>query len=244
MKNITFFLMVLFSIITPAPVQAGGGGMGIGGATETTQMMNNMELAQQYAKQLQQYATQLQQYQVMLQNLMKNNGGAMSTDIQGMISQMGGIMSAEQSMGSTMAQIDGNFAQRYKNPTAQNYSDRFNTWTVTSQDTLGASMKSAGLRRDSFASETERLNALYEKSQSSGDGNGGEVAAIQQLSGIATAQVQQTQALSALMVDHNEAAGAWMATQNAKEKALYDANNKVMRIAPREMPTPTPWRKK
>ena len=56
----------LFIGITPYhPAIASGA---VAGATEPTQIANNVELVLQYAKQVEQYATQLQQYRDQLQN--------------------------------------------------------------------------------------------------------------------------------------------------------------------------------
>lgn len=211
MKKILFLLCFLIS----APSMAGGGG-GFAGATELTQIRNNAELALQYAQQLTAYSTQLNQYQAQLQNLARNPSSQMGTDVNRMINGIGGIMTAGNSIGGTMASIDQKFGQTFNSPTALKFSDRFKQLTSTSTDTLGASMRAAGLHRDAYATDATALQALYDRSQSSD----GTVAAVQQLSAINTMQIQQTQGLKDLIATQNVASSTWMAAQEAKSKQL------------------------
>lgn len=208
------------------------GGEAAGGATEVTQIMNNVELANQYAQQVQQYATQLQQYQAQLQDLKLNPTSIMGFDVQKLVNGIGGVMSAGQSVGGTMAQIDGNFAKKFKSPLAGSFSENFKTWTTSSQDTLGAAMKAAGLHRDAFANDTAALAALYNKTQTSQ----GTVAAVQTLSEVNVMQVQQMQKLQDLIATQNVASSAYMAAQNSKEQAKEKAATVHFKAAP--MPDP------
>jgi len=80
-----------------------------------------------------------------------------------------------------------------------------------------------GMHRDAFASDTAALTALFNKTQTSQ----GTVAAVQTLSEINVAQVQQIQMLNDLISTQNLASSIYMASQNAKDKARFDANTNL-----------------
>jgi P-type conjugative transfer protein TrbJ len=210
---------ILFLMLAGAGQAAFAGGAMTGGASEWTQVMNNVQLINQYAQQVKQYSTQMQQYQYQLQNMQLNPASVMNTNIPQLINGIGAVMQAGQSIGGTMSTIDANFSQKFNNPMAGTYSQNFKTWTVTSQDTLGAAMRAAGLHRDSFASDTAALQALYNKTQSSQ----GTVAAVQTLSEVSVSQTQQLQKLQDLVATQNLASSTYMAGQNAKAQALQEA---------------------
>lgn len=210
---------ILFLLMLAGAGQAHAGGAMTGGATEWTQIMNNVQLINQYAQQVKQYSTQMQQYQYQLQNMQLNPASIMNTNIPQLVNGIGAVMQAGQSIGGTMSTIDANFSQKFNNPLAGTYSQNFKTWTTTSQDTLGAAMRAAGLHRDSFSTDTAALQALYNKTQSSQ----GTVAAVQTLSEVSVSQTQQLQKLQDLVATQNLAASTYMAGQNAKAQALQEA---------------------
>ena len=209
-----------------------------GGASEFTQIANNVQLLLHYAKQVEQYKTQLQQYQLQLRNMEQNPASTLSTDTTQVIQGVGSIMSAQNSMGSTMAQIDANFAQKYRNPIAGTYADRFKTWTDTSVGTLGSALNAAGMHRDAYRSDADALQGLFNKSQSSA----GTVSAVQQLSALTAMQIQQTQKLGDLMSSQNEAASTWMASQASKDQAQADITSKVMKFTVQPRPDPSQYK--
>lgn len=192
-------------------------------ATELTQIMNNIKLAASYAQQVQQYQTQLQQYQTQLTNMRLNPASVLPNDLNKLISGVGEIMSAGNSIGNSMAEVDANFSKIYKDKLTGTYAENFRTWTESSQDTLGAAMRAAGMHRDSYSSDSAALSALFAKSQTS-QGTG---AALQTLSEINVSQIQQTQKLSNLISSQTLAQSTYMAEQNAKQQANDDANERI-----------------
>lgn len=206
-------------------------------ATEWTQMLNRIQLASQYAKQVEQHTTQLLQYQAQLQNLALNPTSIMSSDVSRLMHGIGSIIQSGQSIGGSLAKIDENFTKEFQNPLDGNFSEKFKHWTTTSIDTLGAAMRSAGMHRDSFASDTAALTALFNKTQSSQ----GTVAAIQTMSEINVMQVQQMQKLQDLIATQNVATSNYMATQNAKDQAAVDGDQAIQDgfalIKPKTLPS-------
>jgi type IV secretion system protein TrbJ len=188
--------------------------------TQATQLANKIQLAAQYSKQVQQYTTQLQQYQAQLLNLKLNPASILGPEVQKLVIGIGDIMASGQSIGGSMKEIEGNFSKTFKDPLSGTFSENFKTWTTSSQDTLGAAMKSAGLIRDAYANDTAALAGLYNKTQKSQ----GTVAAVQTLSEINVMQVQQMQKLQDLIATQNVASSAFMAAQNSKEQAAVDGD--------------------
>lgn len=228
MKKRTLLLVALAVVAK----SAFAGGAATGGASEYTQIMNNVQLANQYAQQVEQYASQLQQYQAQLRDLALNPTSMMGSDVSRLMHGIGGVMQAGQSIGGTLARIDGNFSKTFQNPLAGTFSENFKTWTTASTDTLGAAMRSAGMHRDAFASDTEALTALFNKTQTSQ----GTVAAVQTMSEINVMQVQQMQKLQDLIATQNVATSNYMASQNAKDQAKQEASTVRFKATP--MPDP------
>jgi len=199
-------------------------------ATESTQIMNKIQLVASYAKQAAAHATQLQQYQAQLQNMMLNPSAIMPDDLNKLTRGIGEIMSAGNSIGNTYAEVDSNFSKTYNSPLAGDFADRFKSWTTNSQDTLGSAMRAAGLQRDSYTSDTAALNALWNKSQSSQ----GTVAAIQTLSEINVEQIQHTRKLEQLLSSQNLATSTFMASQNAKAQDKTDQEIAIAKPPPKQ----------
>jgi len=159
----------------------------------------------------------------------------MPDDLNKLTRGIGEIMSAGNSIGNTYAEVDSNFSKTYNSPLAGDFAERFRTWTTSSQDSLGSAMRAAGLQRDSYTSDTAALNALWNKSQSSQ----GTVAAIQTLSEINVEQIQHTRKLEQLLSSQNLATSTFMASQNAKQQAEMEANQRIMTYKMHPKPTPS-----
>lgn len=237
MKIILLILVLILPSIQPARA---GGGAGVAGATEHTQMLNNILLADKYAQQVLQYQNQLLQYQTMIKNLAEHPLGNISPTLDTLVSNHARVMAASKDIGSTMARVDQDFAGQFQNPTAASYAERFRGWTTHSTDGLKAMALNAGAQREGFQSDEDALRALVEKNQAS-DGNLG---AIKTLGEINAQQLQESMKLRDLISQQQIAQANYLASQNAKEKAKEDANKSLMYIAPRELPTPPSRSKK
>lgn len=235
MKTILLILVLIFPSIQPA--RAGGGG-GIDGATEHTQIFNNILLADGYAQQILQYQNQLLQYETMLKNLSNNPIGNISPQLNALVSNHAKVMAGSKDIGSTMARVDQDFAGQFQSPIAASYADRFRGWTSHSNDALKASMLNAGLQRENFANDEAALKALVEKNQAS-EGNLG---ALKTLGEINAAQLQESMKLRDLISQQQIAQGTYLAAQNAKEKDKGDMNDVIGRST--AAPSSTPSSKK
>jgi P-type conjugative transfer protein TrbJ len=226
----TFFLVLILFLPSIHPAWAGGGGFA--GATEATQIMNNVQLADSYAQQVMQYQNDLLRYQTMIKNLAENPVGNIVPQLDYLASNHARVMAGSKDIGSSMTRVDQDFAAQFQNETAASYADRFRGWTTYSNDSLKVSMLNAGLQRENFASDEAALKALVTKNQAS-EGNLG---ALKTLGEINAQQLQESMKLRDLISQQQIAEGTYLAAQNTKEQNKEDANNKLMHIVPRDLP--------
>lgn len=210
-KRFTFLAVATASFFTFLPAQA---------QIPMTDIANIISQGLQYAQQIQTYTRQGLQLQNELRNLQQNPTSMLGSETGGLINQVGQLMSTTNSIGGNMAQIDRNFATLYKNPNSKSMSENFTSWHQTSTSTLEGALKSAGMHRDQFATDTDALTALYNQSQKTG----GNVEALQMLAKMNAMQIQQTQKLGDLIATQNIAASTYMSSEAAKSQAKQEAS--------------------
>lgn len=224
MKNFLIITLIFLSSIQPA--RAGGGGFA--GATEWTQILNNLQLADQYAQQVLQYQNQLMQYDTMLKNLANHPLGNISPELYKLASNSSKVIAASKDIGSNMAKVDKNFADQFNSPLAKAFGERFKGWSENSNDALKAAMLSAGLQRENFKSDEAALAALVKKNEQSE----GALAAAKTLGEINAAQVQEMQKLRDLISQQQIAENTYMVAKTSKEQAVQDINDSVGKSTP------------
>jgi P-type conjugative transfer protein TrbJ len=229
----TFFLALILFLPSIQPALAGGGGFA--GATEATQIMNNVQLADSYAQQVMQYQNDLLRYQTMIKNLAENPMGAIVPQLKALASNHARVMAGSKDIGSSMARVDQDFAAQFQSETAASYADRFRGWTTHSNDSLKASMLNAGLQRENFANDEAALDALVTKNQAS-DGNLG---ALKTLGEINAQQLQESMKLRDLISQQQIAQGTYLASQNAKEQTKDDMNDAIGKSTATPSSTPS-----
>lgn len=220
MKTLLVILILILPSIQPARA---GSVAGTGGGLETTQILNNIQLANSYAQMLTQYQNELMQYDTMIKNLAAHPSGDMGMTFNTLISNQAKVMAGSKDIGSTMARVDQDFAGQFQNPTAASYAERFRGWTTNSNDSLKASMLNAGLQRENFQNDEDALKALVEKNRAS-DGNLG---ALKTLGEINAAQLQESMKLRDLISQQQVAEGTYLAAQNNKEQAKIDIDDAI-----------------
>jgi len=217
----TFFLALTLLLPSIQPAQAGGGGFA--GATETTQIMNNLQLAEAYAQQVMQYQNELMQYQTMIKNLAEHPLGYLAPEIDALVSNHARVIAKSKDIGSSLTRVDQDFAAQFQSETAASYADQFRGWTTHSNDGLKAMMLNAGLQRENFATDEAALKALVEKNKKS-DGNLG---ALKTVGEINAQQLQESMKLRDLISRQQIAQGTYLASQNAKEQTKDDMNDVI-----------------
>ncbi len=196
------------------PAWAGGGVMCPACATEPTQILNNIQLVMQYAKQLQQYATQLQQYrqQVVDSIEMFRNGRAFMTHIFGPVAQdlqgIANIVQEGRALAYSMRNLDRQFRNTFKGYTASpNIGQDYRTWSSSTLDTIMGTLKAAGLQHQQLQSEQGIIAGLRTMAQNAD----GRMQALNVANMIAEQSVEQIQKLRALMLSDIQSKQAYQA---------------------------------
>lgn len=223
MKKIkqTFLLIACLLMINPTPSSAGGGGFFFG-ATEWTQIANNIQLAGLQYKELVQIYYQLRQLSNMTINGWRvpyQTWGNTQTQLM----QLARIVREGQALAYSAANIDREFRNKFKNYDdylnthmgITDFSDKYEQWGRTNLDTIKASLKAANLQNAQFASEEQTLSVLQRQSETAQ----GRMQAIQAGNQIAAQQVRQTQKLRSLMMSQMQMQAAYMASET-EEKSL------------------------
>ncbi len=213
------------ALLTTVPMAAHAGSvMGNGGATEVTQIQNNVQLILQYEQQVQAYLRQGLQLQAELKNLIQNPASLMGRDVGNLINGVAKVMGGGMAIGGTMAEIDRNFATTFKSPTAETLARSFTRWNQASTDTLEGALKAIGKHRSEFQSDNDAIRALYDESQAS-EGN---LQALQTLAKMNAKSLEQNQKLHDLLLNQHTAASTYMATQVAKSNKTEEDRNALL----------------
>lgn len=196
------------------------------GATEPTQIMNNIELvagvakqAQQVSNQLIQIQNQIQAYQNMATNTL-NIPSQIWQNADGLLQQLVGIVNQGQALAFSATNINSLFQQKYPGYTPpQDFGAAYQNITETTLDSVRGALNAANIQSSDFSNEQGALNAIEAQSQSAQ----GRMQAIQAGNQIAMAQVQQMRKLRALQMAQMQAQGAYIAGQAQK-----DSDNKMI----------------
>src|SRR5947209_1655647 len=86
------FVFVAMAVACTSSVSLAGSVAGFGGATEVTQILNNVQLVQQYEQQVQQFVRQGLQYEAQLKHLQQNPASLLGQDAANLIQGIGGLM--------------------------------------------------------------------------------------------------------------------------------------------------------
>lgn len=190
MKNI--ITICLASIVfAGAPAKAGGGG-GFAGATEPTQMMNNIELVSIYASEIQQLQQQMQMYANLYQNtigLPLQVWGSVESQLRGLINTVSSVQGVVGMTENALAQIE----QQYGNGSLMdNYENRLSDWRKGLNNTIGSVLGQYGLQAARFSTTQGALAQIQAASQSA-TGRMQVLQAGNQLSGLMVNQIMELQ---------------------------------------------------
>lgn len=224
---------VIVALSSPVPALAGGA---VAGATEPTQILNQIQLVLSYVEQAQQTTTQLQQYQTMLTNLMRltpsNLLGQASQQLwqdQGMaqaFSNLRKIVVNGQNIAYTMANMDSQFKNMH--PGYGNFgsgTDFFKAYQMWSDNTLGQVKNAVAMvttHSENFATEEGMVQELANASNSAQ----GQLQAVQAGNQIGVAMVGQMQKLRQLQMAQMQAQNAYIAGQQSRSDSADDALRK------------------
>lgn len=195
-------------------------------ATEPTQIMNNIELVMQYAKQVEQHSTQvtnmmhnysrLQDALVQATNF--NLAGPLKPfyDLAGALRSIGIAVQNAKGIAYSMDNLDGRFRNQFKGYVANpNVSTQYRAWADNVNGTFESTMKGMELTRKEIENETTFAQKLQAMAATSKGRNQLEQTVI----AFADSSVGQMQKLRALMLLDMQSKQAYQA---------YQINNSMM----------------
>ena len=213
----------------------------IWGATEWTQIANNIQLLLGYIEQVQQTIQQVKMYEAMLKNLetiqpntllqqtardlwrTKNMSQTLS-DLEFMV--MGGqrIAFAQSSFESQFKKLHPDYANATKttdgkDKKAADYQQQYADWSDNTNRVVKESLQSSGFQAENLRNEKDLADQL----QRASDSAQGQLQAIQAGNQIATAMLSQLQQLRAIEAKQLEAQAVYLGQKNSKE-ATSDQN--------------------
>jgi type IV secretion system protein TrbJ len=215
-RRFWFALLVLAMLFRSTPVHCSGTFIG---ATEITQLLNNIELVHQTLKQAEQLAAQLQMLNNMVQNLKNIPNQIWSTiaqDLQAVLR----VVQQGQALAFSASNISEEFKRKFPGfvqPT--NYIASYKSWSDTTRDSIRGSLAAANLQSQQFATEESALSQLRSMSQSAE----GRMQALQVGTQVAVEQVAQLQKLRALVMAQMQAQDTYMAAQQQQKDAVKAA---------------------
>lgn len=226
MRTKIFMGALVVALSSPVPALATGL---IAGATEPTQIMNNIQLTMSYAEQARQTVTQLNQYQTMLTNLMRLTPSELlgqasrqlwqDQNMAQTFNNLRNIVIDGQSMAYTMSNMNSRF--KAINPGYGNFGsgmDFFKAYQNWSDNTLGQVKNAVAMvtaHSENFASEEGMVQELSNASNSAQ----GQLQAVQAGNQIGVAMVGQMQKLRQLQMAQMQAQNAYIAGQQSRQDA-------------------------
>ncbi len=236
-SSLAVLILLVFVLSTSAKVHAGAGGY----ATEYTQLLNHVELINQYEEEVKQTLNQV----VMIENQL-NQYANMLTNTQGFPNEIWGnavqdlqllqqAVAKGQALAYTFSNIDQAFGQRFKgygyyssaNMSSGDISAKYNQWSQQTLDTCRSALSAANLQYQDFTTEHGTMQQLENASQSAT----GRMQALQVGNQIAGQLVAQMQKLRQLTMTQIELQSQYVATLS-EEKAMDQAEREKFYQAP------------
>jgi len=223
-KSHPFLVLLFLALFVSQPARATGM---IAGATEPTQIMNNIQLLMSYVEQAQQTVTQIHQYETMLKNLQKmgpsslldSSAQQLWTDM-GMTKTFADLRTTYingQRVAYSLSSLDQNFQRLH--PGYGNFGNGFSytqAYKNLSDNTLGAvksAMAMVGAQGERFANEQAVIQDIQRRSETAD----GQAQALKVGREIAVAEVNQLQQLRQLQMAQMHAQNAFMAGEQSRK---------------------------
>lgn len=196
--------------------------------TEWTQLANNLQLADQLAKQVQLVQQSIRQSENLLLNTKGLNafrfGNAM-----GDLRQVTSLLGQAKSLSFTSAGLDGQFSQKYKDYNAyvtqkldaEALGRKYRQWSEDTNSSVLTTLKAANLQGSQMEGDEETLFKQLEDMSSTAEGR---MQAIQVANQIAIAAARQTQKLRQLMLVQLQLQANFIQTQmdrQSTQEAAY-----------------------
>lgn len=224
---------IILSILTAGLIagECHAGGPAAGGATEWTQIANNLELGSQYAKQVQQYQQQVQQYVNQYQSyeaMLRNIGqlpDAQWNDFQSSVNGLRNIMNQAGRISYVSSSLDSQFSGLYKgysqylneaNGGSLQPSQVYQEISEETRQTVNGSLKALNLSQTDLEDDVATMRQLQALSTSAA----GQKAAIQAANEIALHQTAQLKRMHQTLLVQSQAQMKAVTAEQAKEDAI------------------------
>lgn len=204
---------------------------GNGGATEVTQLLNNVELVQQSEQMYQQVENTLQQVQMMAQQL-KNLASAPAQlwgQAQADLVQLTQLVNQTTAIGYAAGNIDLQFRQAFpgyaQTAGTTNFGARYKSLIGKAMDGLNSSLQAAGLNVAQFDTERNAISQI----QAISAGSPGALQAMQAGNMIASQTVDQLQKMRQLLATQAYAQSNYLGVQTQLQSDQTDAAQTVLK---------------
>ena len=233
---IRFFHVLRVSVLLSALVLAGGAKAGgaIAGATEPTQLLNNVQLIMSYSEQARQTVTQLNQYAAMLQNLRQMTPSSLldtaaqqlfrDQNMSQVFRDLRTIYNNGQQAAYSLSQINQQFGNNHQGyGQLVNFAQSYKNWSDTTLGAAKNALKLVTAHAEAFSTEEGMMSELALKSQTAQ----GQLEAVQAGLAISLQMVGQLQKLRQLQMaqiqSQNEFAAARRSEEDAQQTGLDQA---------------------
>lgn len=207
------------------------------GATEPTQILNNLQLGAQYVESAQQTIHQFNQYQTMLLNLKQMTPSAlldqaaqklwMDQNMTQAFRNLQKIVVGGQELSYSLANVDGRFKQMYPGyGSTANFSQSYKDWSGNTLNSVKNALALVSAHSENFSSEQGMMSELVMKSQSAG----GQMQALQAGNQISVAMVGQMQQLRQLQMAQARAQADFIAGQVAEKDLRNTTYDKIFDV--------------
>lgn len=232
-------LAVLVAFLANHDVWATGA---VAGATEPTQILNNVQLVASYGEQAQQTVQQIQMYQTMLKNLVQMTPSSLLDQSAQKLFQdqnmlqtfrnLRNIVVNGQSLSYSLANIDAQF--RKVNPGYGQYTRGFDfqsayqDWSNNTIQSVENSMSVVSAHADDFDTEQGMVNELSNISSSAQ----GQLQAMQAGHQIGIATISQLQKLRQLQMAQMQVQNAYVSAMQGRLDTNRNANSEILNQIP------------
>ncbi len=191
--------------------------------TEFTQLANNLQLADQLARQVQLVQQSIRQSENLLLNTTGLKAFAFGNAVND-LRQVTSLLGQAKSLSFTSAGLDGQFAQKYKNYNvyvsqklnAEGLDQKYQQWSEDTNSSVLTTLKAANLQSTQMEGDEETLFKQLEDMSTTAEGR---MQAIQVANQIAIAAARQTQKLRQLMLVQLQLQANFIQTQIDRQSA-------------------------
>ncbi|MBN3815195.1 P-type conjugative transfer protein TrbJ [Paraburkholderia sp. Se-20369] len=207
------------AMLAAIAVNANAGGS-VAGATEPTQILNNIQLVASYAQQAQQTVTQINQYETMLRNLMNSTPSELLGQAAGVLwkdnnmtqvfKNLSTIVQGGQKIAYTLQNTDQLFRNLHPGyGSAFDFRNGYRNWSDNTLNSVQNALSLMTAHASNFANEQSMVKELQTRSQSAG----GQMQVLQAGNEIGVAMIGQMQELRQLQAAQIQQQGAYIAAQ-------------------------------